>query len=283
MSEALTRTAPLLGRAEWSSPKAAYRRAEGAGLDGEGADRAIIGAVVSSCCSRKAVAEQDGKLAQGGGPLDGSPPAQSGIPDCQVTLGKLPGVLVILRPRSQEDLFKLALARLDDIKLDLEEGDESEASLLRRVQSEVELRKVIANRLRFSAAGKYTTGSEEELADATRTDIRLHHPEVEARIPIELKIADAAHWSARTLREKLEEQLSEQYLREARYGIYLLVRRGAVNDRRDWRHAELDRIFNFSQLAAWLQEEAHTLVRANPSIDGLAVIAIDLTRRDERL
>jgi len=32
----------LLGRAEQSSPKAAQRRAEGAGLDGEGADRAII-------------------------------------------------------------------------------------------------------------------------------------------------------------------------------------------------------------------------------------------------
>jgi len=32
----------LLDRAEQSSPNAAQRRAEGAGLDGEGADRAII-------------------------------------------------------------------------------------------------------------------------------------------------------------------------------------------------------------------------------------------------
>ena len=35
----------LLGRAERSSPKAAQRRAAGAGLDGERADRAIIRAV----------------------------------------------------------------------------------------------------------------------------------------------------------------------------------------------------------------------------------------------
>jgi len=35
----------LLGRAEQSSPKAALRRAIGAGLDGERADRAIIRAV----------------------------------------------------------------------------------------------------------------------------------------------------------------------------------------------------------------------------------------------
>jgi hypothetical protein len=32
----------LLGRVEQSSPNAAWRRAEGAGLAGEGADRAII-------------------------------------------------------------------------------------------------------------------------------------------------------------------------------------------------------------------------------------------------
>ena len=106
------------------------------------------------------------------------------------------------------------------MKLDLEEGDESEASLLQRVENEPELRKVIANRLKFSAAGKYTTGSEEELADATRTDIRLHHPEVDARIPIELKIADARHWSVPILREKLEDQLLEQYLREALWHFF---------------------------------------------------------------
>jgi hypothetical protein len=38
----------LLGRTERSSPEAAERRAEGAGLDGESADRAIIGVAVMS-------------------------------------------------------------------------------------------------------------------------------------------------------------------------------------------------------------------------------------------
>jgi hypothetical protein len=38
------RSATLLGRTEQSSPDAAQRRAEGAGLDGEGARQAIIGA-----------------------------------------------------------------------------------------------------------------------------------------------------------------------------------------------------------------------------------------------
>src|ERR1700739_1325998 len=38
----LGRASNLLNRAERSSPEAAWRRAEGAGLDGESADRAIM-------------------------------------------------------------------------------------------------------------------------------------------------------------------------------------------------------------------------------------------------
>ena len=70
-------------------------------------------------------------------------------------------------PTSQRDLFEIALSRLDDLKLEIEEGDESEAALLQRVEHENELRRIIANRLRHAARGKYTTASEEELADRT--------------------------------------------------------------------------------------------------------------------
>ena len=45
----------LLDRAERSSPKAAYRRVEGAGLDGESADRAIIDAAEIGHCLRDRV------------------------------------------------------------------------------------------------------------------------------------------------------------------------------------------------------------------------------------
>jgi len=42
----------LLGRAKRSSPEAAQRRAAGAGLDGEGADRAIIRCAAEACRPR---------------------------------------------------------------------------------------------------------------------------------------------------------------------------------------------------------------------------------------
>lgn len=189
-------------------------------------------------------------------------------------------------PRSQADLHALAISRLDDLKLDLEDGDESEASLLQRVVKETELRRVIANRLKQASAGKYTTGSEEELADQTRTDIRLHNPSVDARIPIELKIAEK--WAASELRDKLETQLIRQYLREARFGIFLVVRRGndALEDKSRWflNAAGARRSLTFSQLIAWLQQESIQLVRTNPTVDGLEVLGIDLTlRRQESL
>ena len=48
----------------------------------------------------------------------------------------------------QKQFFELALSRLDDLKLDLKEGNESEASLLRKAENEYELRRAIVNRLR---------------------------------------------------------------------------------------------------------------------------------------
>ena len=179
-------------------------------------------------------------------------------------------------PETQQELFEIALSRLDDIKLDLEEGDESEASLWQKADDEIELRRVIANRLRLISRNKYTTGSEEELADRSRTDIRLHHSNVEARIPIEIKIAEK--WSANKLCERLENQLVGQYLREARFGIFLLVKRGADrNANRSWRAGgeQLD----FSALVQRLKDESGSVLQANPHVQNIEVIGIDLTQR----
>ena len=176
-------------------------------------------------------------------------------------------------PKTQQELFEIAVSRFDDIKFDLEEGDDSEASLWRKVENELELRRVVANRLRLISRNKYTTGSEEELADGKRTDIRLHNSNVDARIPIEIKIA--GKWSANHLRERMENQLVGQYLREAQYGVFLLVNRGAVRDNKSWRHD--DGKLSFSALVQWLKDESRTLL--NEHVQDIEVIGIDLTRR----
>jgi hypothetical protein len=67
---------------------------------------------------------------------------------------------------------------------------------------------------------------------------------------------------------------------EARYGIFLIVCRGARRDRREWplSDANQDRELTFAELGEWLEKEAEELLRSNPSLDGLKVVAIDLTR-----
>ena len=179
-------------------------------------------------------------------------------------------------PETQRELFDMAVSRLDDIKLDLEDGDESEASLWQKVDDEIELRRVIAKRLQLISRNRYTTGSEEELADRSRTDIRLHHPNVEARIPIEIKIAE--NWSANELRERMETQLVDQYLREAHFGIFLLVKRGVDrNDNRSWRAGGEN--LDFSALIQWLKDKSESVLQENPYVQNIEVIGIDLTKR----
>ena len=77
-------------------------------------------------------------------------------------------------PRSARDLFDLTCDRPDDLKLDLEEGDASEAVILKGVDQETELLTWFANRLRQAAHGRYSVPPEEELADAKRADLRIH-------------------------------------------------------------------------------------------------------------
>ena len=175
-------------------------------------------------------------------------------------------------PETQKELFEIASSRLDDIKFDLEEGDDSEASLWRKADDELELRRVIADRLKHCSLNKYTIGSEEELADRSRTDIRLHNPKVEARIPIEIKIA--GKWSANELRERMENQLVGQYLREAQYGIFLLVNRDGEGDRGYW---QPNKRLDFPALTQWLKDESKALL--NEHVQDIEVIGIDLTRR----
>ena len=178
-------------------------------------------------------------------------------------------------PASEVELFRLALSRLDDLKLDLEEGDESEASLLRKVEDEPELRRALAHRLRQAAHFKYTTGSEEELADKSRTDIRLHNPRIDQRVPIEIKIS--GKWSGERLKERLANQLGDQYLRAARHGILLVVNRGGEGDRKSWKIGP--RSVDFDSLIAALAVEASALLRASTTMEGLEVVGIDLLHR----
>jgi len=183
-------------------------------------------------------------------------------------------------PRSARDLFDLSCSRLDDLKLDIEEGDASEARILSRVDQETELRTWFANRLRLAARGRYSVPPEEELADATRPDLRIHAPAVDAPVPIELKIADK--WSYAKLVERLHNQLVGQYLRDARsrLGVFLLVWRGT---KKKWRESKFGKPFSFGNLLERLEAQAEAILRDRYDLEGIRIVGIDLTKRDTRI
>lgn len=176
-------------------------------------------------------------------------------------------------PRTEKDLYVLALVRLDDLKLDIESGDESEAAYLKRLKKETEVRTVLANRLRKSSRSLYTIGSEEELADATRTDIRFNSPQVPAPVPIEIKVADK--WSFEKLCERMENQLIRQYMRVSRYGIFLLVRNGEKR----WRDTQTKRLLNFIELIEALKRKLDILKKKHNNVECIEIIGIDFTVR----
>jgi hypothetical protein len=181
-------------------------------------------------------------------------------------------------PRSPRDLFDLVCSRLDDLKYDIEEGDQSVSRTIRRIEQETELRNWLARELRQTARRRYSVPSEEELADATRPDLRIHAPALDAPVPIELKIAD--NWTSSELVERLHNQLVGQYLRDprSRFGVFLIVWRGK---RKYWRNPEFGRL-SFSKLLERLEAEAVDTSRSRDDLEEVRIVGIDLTKRDSR-
>jgi hypothetical protein len=180
------------------------------------------------------------------------------------------------QPRTEADLYELALARLDDLKIDIEDGDESEAALLQKLSKEPKLRVILANRLRKSSRTVYTVSSEEELADATQPDIRLNAPQISAPVPVELKIADK--WTLAKLRERMENQLIGQYMRVSQYGIFLVVHNGEKKSKH-WKDNNSQKMVDFAGLVGALKQSATDLIRKYPNVADLEVVGIDFTVR----
>jgi hypothetical protein len=68
------------------------------------------------------------------------------------------------------------------------------------------------------------------------------------------------------------------YLRHAKYGVFLLVRRGAQSDRKDWSIPGKGSA-DFPDLLAWLASEAASLTKQHSHVQDLQLVGIDLTAR----
>jgi len=178
-------------------------------------------------------------------------------------------------PTNHRELADLAIMRLLDLQDDLENGDDSVARVLQRVEEETEMRNYLAHELREKARGRYTITQEEELADAKRPDLRFHGAGFDAPVPSELKLAE--RWSGPKLFERLEVQLSGDYLRDNRSarGIFVLVNR---TKGRQWQ-LPFGALVDFDRLLEALRDHWNSISDKHPHVEDLTVIGIDLSKR----
>ena len=165
--------------------------------------------------------------------------------------------------------------RLLDLKDDLENGDDSVAKVLLRVKDEPEMRNFLAHVFREKALGRYTITQEEEFADDKRPDLRFHGAGFDAPVPAELKLAD--RWTGPKLFERLESQLSDDYLRDNRStrGIFVLVN---LEFTKQWQMFPAD-LVNFDGLVQALQIYWNSIADKHPRVDDITIIGIDLAKR----
>jgi hypothetical protein len=179
---------------------------------------------------------------------------------------------LLLQPRSAEDLFNLALERLDDLRADLEGGDHSIRPIVNPKAKEPDLTTYVVSELENDAHGLYTVGREEEVDRHKKTDIRLHSLRV-APVVIEVKIAEQQ--TGPDLEDTLPKQLVGRYMRDPRseFGILLVFSLGRANAR--WRTRD-GRELGFREFLHHLAEIARELERTTSGVAALRVVGIDL-------
>ncbi len=180
-------------------------------------------------------------------------------------------------PTNYRELADLAIMRLLDLKDDLENGDDSVARVLQRVKMEPEMRNFLAHELREKALGRYTITQEEEFADDKRPDLRFRGAGFDAPVPVELKLAE--RWTGPELFERLENQLSGDYLRDNRSarGIFALVNREKA---RRWQLPS-GVTADFDGLLDALRHHWKSIANKHLHVEEITIIGIDLSKRFE--
>ena len=179
-------------------------------------------------------------------------------------------------PKTGNELYEIALDRLDDIREDIERGDFSDRHLFAPGMLEKDIQRWLAGRLRRSGQGKYSVTREEEIDRSQETDIRLHHPTA-GYITLEIKPVDnsGGRYSFNQLVAALREQLVGQYMRaaESSHGILIV----AVVEARQWNPPEGGSRIGFPEILDRLNAIASEIVQSDSSVEKLCVIGIDFS------
>lgn len=173
-------------------------------------------------------------------------------------------------PRSADDLFRIALKRLEQIKDSVENTDFSQRRDLRPGDPEETLQAWLARELEKSGKEIYSVVREPEVDRKKKPDIRLFTVGLN---PVTIEVKWAHDWSYNELEEALHKQLVGQYMKanSSRHGILALA---TFDAKRQWQPPG-GTMINFRQLLEILKDQANTVVKGRTDIDGLEIVGID--------
>ena len=179
-----------------------------------------------------------------------------------------------MAPSDADSLFQMLVDRLDDIADFLANDDLSPSLVVRQIDSESQMHRILARELRDRANGAYVVSLEEEVIHRKRPDIRVASTASPHKAAIEVKLANTPR-SLNDLEYALRNQLVGQYLRDpnCRAGCLILT----LAKPRRWRHPRANTLLDFRQAIDYLNGIAAAMERDLSHSCRLTVVGIDLT------
>ena len=177
-------------------------------------------------------------------------------------------------PRNPADLQRVAMARIEDMQHRLIHSDYGLGSVVKSLPQEVDVQRWMASELERKQGRSYTLEREPHVADEKEPDIRLSSRGSDARLPIEIKVAES--WSLSQLETALTTQLAGRYLRnrDGRWGILLLVHQ---NERSQGWESTPGKFLSFKETVGHLQKLACAIAAADSTGPQMQVCAIDVS------
>ena len=179
-----------------------------------------------------------------------------------------------LAPRTPADLRSLAAVRIAEIQHDLHNADYSMGPTFKSLPSERAIQKWVASELKNRKGRAYSLEREPHVVDEKEPDIRLQAIATDARLPIEIKVAES--WTIKQLEEALTDQLCGKYMRERgdTNGILLLVHQDSRP--KGWDDGT-GAFLNFTQLCAHLQLLASDVASFSHTAPQALIAVIDVS------
>ena len=174
-------------------------------------------------------------------------------------------------PCTEAQLYEQVIARLEDIRKNLEEGPFSERSLFFAGMPEKSLQLWLAAKFRETQNRRFDVHREEEVDDDKKTDIQLSCPA--GNVCVEIKPVDAGRgYSANSLVATLRNQIVGQYLKgyNSSRGILVLMQL----DNKTWSIPGGSTGQPFTALVDYLVPQAESIKRSSAGVSELVVFGI---------